>query len=251
MENIFKSSLVILVLILSGCASSTDNYSDPNDPFESLNRATYSFNKAIDSAVLKPVAKGYDTVAPEPFKVGVSNFFSNLGELPTIINGLLQGKFNNAFSDTARFVINSTLGIAGLIDVATDLGLDEHDEDFGQTLGAWGFDSGSYLMLPFLGPTTVRDIFGVPIDGYLSFSRQVDHVPTKNTLYLFRLVDLRYRLLAIDGQLDDALDEYSFVKDAFLMRREYQVYDGNPPEEDDFYDDDCEYDEDCYDEIID
>ncbi|MFT5452907.1 MAG: phospholipid-binding lipoprotein MlaA, partial [Enterobacterales bacterium] len=186
---------------------------------------------------------------PEPVKIGVSNFFSNLGELPTILNDLLQGKISDAFSDTGRFIINSTLGLAGLLDVATDLGLDENDEDFGQTLGTWGFDTGSYLMLPLLGPTTVRDAIGMPVDGYLSFSKHIDHIPTKNTLYLFRVVDVRYRLLAIDGQLEDTLDEYAFVKDAFLMRREYQVYDGNPPEDENFYDDCIE--DDCDYEIID
>ncbi|MFT5519721.1 MAG: phospholipid-binding lipoprotein MlaA [Enterobacterales bacterium] len=252
MNQINNYILSILVLILSGCASSTDNYDDPNDPYEAFNRASYSFNKAIDSAILKPVAKGYDAVTPEPVKIGVSNFFSNLGELPTIFNDLLQGKISDAFSDLGRFIINSTLGLAGLFDVATDLGLDENDEDFGQTLGAWGFESGSYLMLPLLGPTTVRDLIGTPADGYLTFSELVDHIPTRNTLYFLRLVDLRYRLLPIDAQLEDALDEYTFVKDAFLMRREYQVYDGNPPEDEDFYDDfydDCE--EDCDDDIID
>ncbi|PCJ49967.1 MAG: ABC transporter [Gammaproteobacteria bacterium] len=248
LPNLFGS---ILILILSGCATSTDNYSDPNDPFESFNRASYRFNKAVDKVILKPVTKGYDAIAPMPVKVGVSNFFSNLGEIPTIFNGLLQGKIADAFSDTGRFLINSTLGLAGIMDVATDLGIEENDEDFGQTLGAWGFDSGAYIMLPLLGPTTIRDSLGIPLDGYLSFSRYVDHVPTRNTLYLARIVDLRYRLLPIDGQLEDALDEYTFVKDAFLMHREYQVYDGDPPEDEDFYDEYCDDEDECDDEVID
>jgi len=237
--------------MLAGCATTSNDTTDPEDPFESFNRASYSFNSAVDKAILKPVAKGYDAVTPEPMKIGISNFFSNLDELRTILNDILQGKISDAFSDAGRFLINTTLGLAGFIDVASDLGFEEHDEDFGQTLGAWGFDSGAYLVLPFLGPSTIRDVISQPVDSYSSANRYIDHIPTRNTLYFMDLVDLRYRLLAIDSQLEDALDEYTFVRDAFLMRRQYLVYDGNPPEEDDFYDDDCEDDDECEEEIID
>ena len=155
----FKKYIILAtVLIVSGCTTVPVEDADPADPYESFNRASYGFNSAIDKAVLKPIAKGYDAIIPNPAKVGISNFFSNIGEIPTIVNDMLQGKFLDSLSDSGRFIINSTLGLAGFIDVATDLGLEENDEDFGQTLGVWGFESGAYLVLPFLGPTTVREM---------------------------------------------------------------------------------------------
>ena len=254
MLNVIKYLTITSFYLLSGCASIPADEADPADPYESFNRASYNFNSAIDKVILKPIAKGYDAIAPKPIKVGISNFFANIDEIPTILNGLLQGKFLDSLSDTGRFIINTTLGLAGFIDVASDLGLEEHDEDFGQTLGAWGFESGAYIVLPLFGPSTVRDAIGQPIDGLYSLTQNVDHIPTKNSIYFMDLLDLRYRLLALDSQLEDAIDEYSFVRDAFMMRREYQVYDGNPPEDEDFYDDfeDCEEDDDdCEDEILD
>ena len=249
MYHFTKINILLLSLIISGCAT-TDYEPIDADPFESLNRASYGFNSAIDKAILKPVAKGYDKITPTPIKIGISNFFANLDEIPTIINDILQGKLADAANDSGRFLINSSLGLAGFIDVATDLGFEQHDEDFGQTLGAWGVGSGPYLVLPFLGPSTLRDTLGRPVDSYTSIKQDIDHIPTRNTLYGIELLDLRYRLLAIDSQLEDALDEYSFVRDAFMMRRNYQVYDGNPPEDDDFYEDDCDLEEDdeCYDD---
>lgn len=253
MRLIFTYTVIISILLLSGCATTYDGDIDNNDPLESFNRASYGFNSAIDKTVLKPVAKGYDAVFPDPIKIAVSNFFANLDEIPTILNDILQGKISDAFSDSGRFIINTTLGLAGFIDVATDLGLEQHDEDFGQTLGVWGIESGPYLVLPLLGPSTVRDTIGSPVDSYVSLKRDIDHIRTKNTLYAMDLIDLRYRLLAIDDQLEDALDEYSFVRDAFMMRREYIVYDGDPPEDEDLYDECYEDDEeDCdEDEILD
>lgn len=246
-----KAFVLLLTLILSGCASTSDNVTVNSDPFESFNRVSYRFNSAIDKAVLKPVAKGYDKVAPKPVKIGISNFFANLEEIRTIINDVLQGKVSDAFNDSGRFLINTTIGLAGFIDVATDLGLEKHDEDFGQTLGAWGFSSGPYIVLPLLGPTTVRDTLGRPVDNSYSLKQEIDHIPTRNSLYAMELIDLRYRLLPLDSQLEEAMDEYTFVRDAFLMRRQYQVYDGNPPEVDDFYELCDDEDADCDDEIID
>lgn len=254
MLTVKRFALIILFTLLSGCASIPQDEANPDDPFESFNRTSHNFNSAIDKAVLKPIAKGYDAVAPKPLKIGISNFFSNLDEIPTIINGILQGKFLDSLNDTGRLLINSTLGLAGFIDVATDMGLEQHDEDFGQTLGAWGFDSGAYIVLPFLGPSTVRDVLGQPVDRSYSLQQDVEHIPTRNSIAFMDLVDLRYRLLPLDSQLEDAIDEYSFVRDAFMMRREYQVYDGNPPEDEDFYDDfdDCDDDdEDCEYDILD
>jgi len=251
MFKVVKIIVVSFIFLISGCAStSIPTTVDNNDPFESLNRASYSFNSVIDKAIMKPVAKGYDAVTPDPVKTGISNFFANLDEIPTMTNGVLQGKFAHAFNDLGRFLINSTLGLAGFIDVATDLGLEQHDEEFGQTLGTWGIESGPYIVLPFLGPSTVRDALARPVDSYTSLKKEVDHIPTRNSIYALELLDLRYRLLAIDSQLEDALDEYTFVRDAFLMRRQYQVYDGNPPEQEDLYDDECYEDDECDNEEI-
>ncbi len=256
MKGIKHLLIVPCLLIFSGCATTSD-IKDPTDPYESFNRTSYQFNKAIDDVALRPLAKGYDAVFPGPMKVGISNFFSNLEEVPTTVNSVLQGKFADALSDLGRFIINTTLGLAGFMDVATDLGLEKHDEDFGQTLGVWGVSSGPYLVLPFLGPSTMRDVVGKPLDSTYSLQNDIDHIPTKNSIYFMELIDLRYRLLALDSQLEDAIDEYSFVRDAFMMRLEYKVYDGNPPEDEDFYDDfddeDCDEEsaEDCEFEIID
>lgn len=235
--------IIVIIIFTSGCASTSGDYSNAADPLEPFNRASYSFNSTLDDAIFRPVAKGYDAITPDPIKTGVSNFFANLDEIPTISNNLLQGKFSDALNDSGRFLINTTLGLAGFIDVATDLGLEQHDEDFGQTLGAWGIGSGPYLVIPFFGPTTLRDALGRPVDSLVSLTQEVDHDRTRYSIYAVEAIDLRYRLLAIDSQLEDALDEYSFVRDAFIMRREYQVYDGNPPEDEDFYDDEC-YEED-------
>ncbi|RLA00359.1 MAG: VacJ family lipoprotein [Gammaproteobacteria bacterium] len=251
MSQLIKTFIIPIVLLFSGCATTSTNEIGSQDPLETFNRASYDLNKTMDILLLKPMAKGYDKVMPKPAKVGISNFFSNLDEIPTIINSVLQGKFSAALSDTGRFLINTTLGLAGFIDVATDLDFEQHDEDFGQTLGYWGIESGPYLVLPLFGPSSLRDVVGRGVDGFSSAGNEIDHVPTRNSIYLAELIDVRYRLLAIDGQLEDALDEYSFVRDAYLMRRQYQVYDGDPPEEDDFYDDDCEDIEYCDDEIID
>jgi len=239
MKNLNAIIVASVFFLLSGCATVPEGESDENDPFESLNRTTYSFNSALDKAIVKPVAKGYDAVMPEPVKIGISNFFANLDEIPTIVNDMLQSKFSDAANDSGRFLINTTLGLAGFIDVASDLGLQQHDEDFGQTLGVWGLNTGPYVVLPFLGPSTVREVVSMPVDSYYSLERNIDHIRTRNTLYAIEMLDKRYRLLAIDSQLEDAFDEYSFVRDAYLMRTQYQVYDGNPPEEDDFYDDEC------------
>jgi len=252
-----KISIIVTILLsmsILGCATTSENDINSNDPLEAFNRASYRFNSTLDKAVIRPVGKGYDTVFPKPVKTGVSNFFANLDEIPTIFNDVLQGKFSDAVNDTGRLLINTSLGLGGFIDVATDLGLEQHDEDFGQTLAVWGIETGPYLVIPFLGPSTLRDTLARPVDRHYSPKRNVDHIRTRNTIYALELIDLRYRLLVLDSQLEDALDEYSFVRDAFLMRREYKVYDGDPPENDDFYDDDCfdDDDEQCDDdEIID
>jgi phospholipid-binding lipoprotein MlaA len=237
---------VVITLLLGGCAS--QKYSDPRDPFEPLNRKIYAFNRGVDKLVFKPLAEGYRWLMPDPVETGIHNVFENLDDVTTAVNGLLQGKFKQAGSDLLRFVVNSTVGVAGIFDVATHWGLEKHDEDFGQTLGYWGFSSGPYLMLPFLGPTTVRDGFGELGDYPLSYTHQIDDPATRNSVKFVDLVQTRAQLLELEKQLEDALDEYAFVRDAYLQNREYRVHDGKLQPTDDPYGADCEAD--CDDALL-
>ena len=220
-------AIVLASLVLAGCATTGDN---PSDPWEGLNRKTYAFNDAIDKAVLKPVAQGYVKVMPAPARQGVSNFLDNLDEIGTSLNNLLQGKPGQAFSDAGRFVINTVLGIVGLFDVATPMGLEKHYEDFGQTLGVWGVPPGPYLMLPFWGPSTVRDAPAKVIDPSWYYSKALDNNTIYWSVFVVDKIRTRANLLESEKLLDEAaLDKYSFIRDAWLQRRRSQVYDGNPP----------------------
>ncbi len=242
------SALILAALVLtSGCATGPNR--NPADPFEPLNRKMYSFNKGLDTYLLRPAAKGYHWITPDPVETGVSNFFDNLDNLPTSFNGLLQGKWKQAGSDLLRFVVNSTVGIAGFFDVASSWGLDEHDEDFGQTLGYWGLSTGPYFMVPFFGPTTLRDGVGEVGDYPLSYSRYLDDVRWRNSLKALDLIQTRAGLLEFDKQLEEAMDEYTFVREAYLQNRQFRVYDGNPPQEDDPFAADCD-DDTCDDELL-
>lgn len=215
-------------VLISGCASTT---APKADPMEGLNRATYAFNDAVDEAVFKPVAKGYQAVTPGFFRAGVTNLFTNIGDVATALNNLLQGKAGDAASDAGRFLVNSTLGVLGLFDVATPMGLEKHNEDFGQTLGKWGVGSGPFLVLPLMGPSTLRDAIGRPVDSYAGYSRYVDHIPTRNSTLGLEIIDLRSNLLGASSTLDTAaLDKYQFVRDAYLQRRLRNVYDGKAPQ---------------------
>lgn len=230
---------VAVCLLTVGCAS---NGSDV-DPYESFNRSVYSFNRAVDKAVLKPVAEGYREVAPEAVEVGVDNFFSNIGDVGNMINNVLQFKLLDASSDLGRLLVNTTLGIGGLFDPASAMGLEKHDEDFGQTLASWGVGSGAYVMLPFLGPSTLRDTFAIPADNYIDPITDIEDNATRYGLAGMRLLNTRVGLLDLDQQLESSLDEYLFVRDAYLQNRKFRVFDGDIPFEDDF-DCDPEY-EDC------
>jgi phospholipid-binding lipoprotein MlaA len=224
--KLIRYSLLILTMVLAGCAAAHN----PEDPLEPLNRGVYRFNDALDKAILKPVAKGYVAVMPATGKIMVSNFFSNLDDIIVTANDLLQFKLVQGFSDGMRFVVNSTIGVFGLIDVASTGGLNKHDEDFGQTLGKWGIGSGPYLVIPIIGPSTVRDGIGFYTDLYLDPMYYINDMSTRNLVYLAQKVTLRAGLLDQEKVMDEAqIDRYEFLRDIYLLRRKSQVYDGNPP----------------------
>jgi phospholipid-binding lipoprotein MlaA len=229
--NKYKAGVIVLCTVfglLSGCAAPGPR--DEHDPFEGFNRAMYKFNDAIDRAVMKPVAKGYNKVVPSPVNKGITNFFNNLGDIVVIFNDLLQFKISRAASDTARVFINSTVGLLGFIDVASSLELRKHDEDFGQTLGYWGIETGPYLVLPFLGPSTIRDTFGRAVDWQLDPVYQVSPTNDRYWTVALRAVDTRAGLLTAGKILEEAaLDPYLFMRDSYLQRRNNLVHDGNPP----------------------
>lgn len=228
-------AMIAMLTFLSGCASTYDN---PQDPYEGYNRAMYKFNDTLDKAVLKPVAQGYDAVVPEPISWGISNFFSNLNEITVIINDLLQGKFQQAAHDAGRFGLNSTVGVFGIFDVAGHAGHKKNNEDFGQTLGVWGVEPGAYVVLPLFGPRTVRDSFGLIGDMFTDPVMYVEGDDARLAIAGTRLIDTRARLLKSGKVLAEATDdEYAYIRDAYLQRRQYLVYDGNPPNADDYDDD--------------
>lgn len=239
-------SLLIAACLLSGCAT-VNGPAEPHDPFESYNRAVYQFNNALDSAVIKPAAKGYAAVVPEPVDRGITNFFSNLDDAIVLVNDLLQLKLTQAVSDATRIVVNTTIGLLGVIDVATPTGLKKHREDFGQTLGYWGVGSGPYLVLPFFGPSSPRDGIGLYVD-YSQFDptfNLVEDTAARNAMFAVDVIDTRASLLSASRLLEiAALDPYAFTREAYLQRRQYLVYDGNPPlEELEEFDDDEEFED--------
>lgn len=222
--------LTPLLLALTACAT-VPGEPDPRDPWESLNRGIYEFNTDFDNKLLKPVAEGYVEVVPQTARTGVSNFFNNLGDVVVLANDLLQFKLRQATSDFSRLVWNTTVGIGGLIDVATPMGLPKHNEDFGQTLGHWNVGSGPYLVLPFLGPSSLRDGTGRVVD-YTQFDLigEIDDDHTRYAIIGLGAVDIRANLLRTTRLLEQgALDPYLFMRESYLQMRENLVYDGNPP----------------------
>ena len=226
---LFVARLAALLLgasILAGCATTADK----PDPWEGFNRKTFAFNEKLDEAVLKPVATGYVKVVPEFAREGVTNFFSNLEDVGTSLNNFLQGKPGEGASDVGRFVVNSVFGVLGLWDVATPMGLEKHYEDFGQTLGVWGVDSGPYLVLPLLGPSSARDAPAKVVDPSWYYPIALDNDRIYWSLWTLDKIRTRADLLQAGSVLDQAaLDKYTFIRDAWLQRRRSQVYDGNPP----------------------
>lgn len=194
------------------------------DPWEGFNRAMFSFNEGLDRAVVKPVTQGYRFIMPDFAEQGVHNFFENIGDVKTFFNNVLQGKPKEASEDLGRVVVNTTIGIGGLFDVASAFGIPKHDEDFGQTLGAWGVESGPYLVLPLFGPSSLRDGVGRIPDMMVDPIQQVSDDDTGLGLQVLRVIDKRSQLLEAEGVISG--DRYTFIRDAYLQRREYQVNDG-------------------------
>lgn len=222
-------SFLLASLALGGCASTAHN---PKDPFESFNRGMYQFNDTVDKSVAKPLAKGYNAVVPTAGKMMLSNFFSNLDDVIVAVNDLLQLKVVQAISDTGRIAVNTTVGLFGMVDVASAVGLEKHNEDFGQTLGRWGVGSGPYIVLPLLGPSSARDGVGLYADSRTGVMRKVKHVDTRNEAIAMNLLGKRAALLDQETVLEEAaIDRYAFIRDAYLQHRQSLVYDGNPPRE--------------------
>lgn len=225
------SALALVSLLLTACATTTPGViNDPRDPYEKYNRSMFSFNKSLDDNFFKPVATGYVNVVPSFVRSAVGNFFANIGDVWTAVNNYMQGKPKDGTSDVARVVFNSTFGLAGLIDVATPMGLPKHEEDFGQTLAVWGAKSGPYVVLPFFGPSTLRDSLAKPVDLYVDPLTSADSVPVrvKNSARALRIVDDRAAFLDSGNLMEGAaLDPYQFFRDAYLQRRESRIRDGN------------------------
>ncbi len=214
--------------MLAGCATS----GNPKDPIEGFNRAMFAFNEGLDSAIVKPVATGYDAALPSPVRTGVTNFFGNIADVFIGVNNLLQGKVPEAFSDFGRVAINTTIGLLGVLDVASDAGLEKHEEDFGQTFGRWGVGNGAYVVLPVFGPRTARDTVGLILDLKADPVANMDPVRNRNALIVLRVVNDRANLLPADKVIEEAaLDKYSYLRDAYLQRRRNLIHDGNPPRE--------------------
>lgn len=228
----FRLLLLLSVASLgAGCASAPGR-TTPDDRFEGFNRAVYKFNDTVDRAALKPLAKGYKKITPHWMRMGIGNFFTNLAYPITIVNQFLQGKFKLGLQDTGRFLVNSTFGVAGLIDVASPLGLPANDEDFGQTLAVWGVNSGPYLVLPFFGPSTLRDGPAKGVDYFLGPLTHADiDWEIEWSLRFLDQVHTRADLLVLDPTLQRAFDPYAFIRDAWLQQREFVIHDGNPPPE--------------------
>lgn len=230
------TAFVLAVAVLStGCATGPN--ANPKDPLEPMNRSISRFNDSLDENVLKPVATGYKDVTPELVQKGVRNVFNNLSDIWSTVNNGLQLKGRDTAESLMRSVVNTVFGIYGIFDVATPIGLERHPEDFGQTLGAWGVPDGPYVVLPLFGPSTLRDTAGMPVDTSVDYVRNLDHIPTRNSAMALRVVDKRTSLLGTSNLLTEAaIDKYSFTRDAYLQYRRNQVFDGNPPDEEDLPD---------------
>ena len=237
----WRTALLLCVALTSGCASVPPDQRVEHDPWEPMNRSVYRFNDAIDRAVAKPIARGYNKVIPEPVRNGITNFSRNLLAPSSALNNFLQGKPTQGTEELARFLFNSTFGIAGIFDVAARGGLEEQRETFGQTLAVWGVPTGPYVVLPFFGPQTVRGISVLPLEFYADPLNYYDNTSVRDKIYVLRAVNARARFLSFESVLEESQDRYVTVRESFLQNLEFRVYDGDPPVDDD---------EDLYDEFL-
>ena len=218
----------VVIALMAGCASGPN--ANPQDPLEPFNRDVSAFNESVDSMVLKPVATVYRDVTPDLVRTGVSNFFSNLGDVWSFINASLQLRPREASENFLRFGVNTAFGLGGVLDIASEMGIERTRLDFGQTLGYWGVGSGPYVMLPLMGPSTLRDAPSKYVDSYTGMYRYIDHVPTRNSIFGLNIVDTRASLLSSEKLISG--DKYTFIRNAYLQNREFKVKDGQV--EDDF-----------------
>jgi phospholipid-binding lipoprotein MlaA len=230
MKPVVSIAMCAAIVALSGCASLKT--AAPGDPLEPINRGFFSFNNTFDHYLFKPIAKGYDTVVPGPVKTGVSSVFQNMSDVQSIVSSGLQMKGAKMGDDMGRVLLNTTIGLGGIFDLATPMGIERGNEDFGQTLGYWGIGAGPYLVLPFLGPSSTRDLVGRAVDGQTDPLGYVSSVPVRNSLTGLRVVDARVSLFPVEGLANQAaLDRYTFFRSAYLQRRESLVLDGKRPKE--------------------
>ncbi|MBP9148213.1 MAG: VacJ family lipoprotein [Rhodoferax sp.] len=225
--------LLLLLGLMVGCA--TGPAADRRDPLEPFNRGVWQVNDALDRAVVRPAATAYRDVLPSPVRTGITNFFHNLQDAWSVVNNTLQLKGEHAGNSFFRFGVNSVFGLGGVLDIASEMGIERHTEGFGDTLGYWGVGPGPYLVLPILGPSTVRDTAAMWVDSQGNLIDAVEHIPSRNSATFLKMVNQRAQLLQATAMLDQvALDPYTFTRDAFLQRRRNSVFDGNPPEFDEF-----------------
>ena len=237
MLRIFRpAALILLMGLLGGCASLPDDYRDPRDPWEPYNRTMHTFNTEFDNTICMPVAEAYRFYTPQVVDKGVTNFFNNIRDFTSAVSNLLQFKLSRAATDVGRIVVNSTIGLLGFLDVASNMDLPSYKEDFGQTFGYWGIGPGPYFVLPILGPSSVRDAIGIIPDWYTQPVAYLDDRSARWGLAILFAIDKRADLLGASRVLEEAaLDPYSFTRDAYLQKRRNDVYDGNPPPEEDEY----------------
>lgn len=240
-----RAALVLAALATSGCVA-VPGERVAHDPWESVNRGMYRFNDTVDRATTRPLARGYVAVVPEPARRGVTNFSRNLMTPSSALNNFLQGKPRDGFGELLRLVINTTAGVGGLFDIAANNGLEPKTEDFGQTAAVWGVPDGPYVMLPLRGPRTLRDALLMPLDYLADPLYHYDDSSVRDPLYVLRIINLRAQLLPLEDMLEDSADPYVTLRESYLQNREFEIYDGNPPSDDDeffdeFFDEDEDY----------
>jgi phospholipid-binding lipoprotein MlaA len=234
-------TLLLAIIQITGCATAPASAEKPvrseADPWEPMNRGIYRVNTVFDNATLKPIAKGYKKVLPTPVRRGINNFSVNLFTPRSAVNNFLQGKFGRGFDDIARFLFNSTIGIGGIFDVASAGGLERYNENFSQTMAVWGIPEGPYLVLPILGPQSLLDAVMLPLDILADPLMHYDNSSVRDKVYLLRTIDFRASLLTAEKFLEDSKDPYTTLRESYLQNRQFKIYDGDPPIDEELYDD--------------